>query len=60
MRKTTPTASPSSKTEVGFWLRATELRSLPDGRFQIVIELTPRTQQEVLGARESEVVPHAG
>ena len=30
---------------VGFWLRATELRALPDGRFEIVMELTPRRKQ---------------
>lgn len=30
---------------IGFWLRATELRALPDGRFEIVVELTPRKRQ---------------
>lgn len=30
---------------IGFWLRATELRALPDGRFEIVLELTPRKKQ---------------
>jgi hypothetical protein len=28
-----------------FALRATELRSLPDGRFEIVLELSPKEQR---------------
>jgi hypothetical protein len=41
-----PTKPDHAKREfIGFWLRATELRALPDGRFEIVVELTPRKRQ---------------
>jgi hypothetical protein len=44
-------------------LRATELRALPDGRFEIVLELTPkaapRQRQPTNSGKSLEAVAHA-
>jgi hypothetical protein len=40
-----PPTTPPPADATTFALRATELRALPNGRFEIVLELTPKLQQ---------------
>jgi hypothetical protein len=40
-----PRQIPPPPEATTFALRATELRALPDGRFEIVLELTPKAQR---------------